>query len=137
MHVDNSSQSLHYFNIYSVLDRIDFRSLSCDTSALDMAEVDTNQFLPSASAMEAITANLGVLISRLLVKYIPALSEYSACVPTHIDHHKYSREMSAKSHVVSSSNYNVIIVLWFVLTGIHDLFYTYTTVGTIRCDLEK
>ena len=65
MRVDNSSQSLHYFNIYSVLDRIDFRSLSCDTSVLDMAEVDTNQFLPSASDMEAITANLGTDIQTI------------------------------------------------------------------------
>ena len=111
MRVDHLPQSLHYFNIYAVLDRVDFRSLSCDTSIIDVAKIDTSKFLPSAADMEAMIANFSVLISRLLVNHISALCEYSACVPAHIDH-KYSREMSAKSHVVRNtiSNYKVLTV---------------------------
>ena len=97
--VDHSPQSLHYFNVYAVLDRVDFSSLSCDTSIIDEAEIDINNFLPSAADMEAMIANFSILISRLLVQHFPALCEYTSCVPAHIDH-KYSREMSAKSHVV-------------------------------------
>ena len=49
--------------------------------------------------MELMITSFSVLISRLLIEHIPALYEYTSCVPAHIDH-KYSREMSAKSHVV-------------------------------------
>ena len=99
MRVDHLPQSLHYFNVYAVLDRVDFSSLSCDTSIIDEAKIDINNFLPSAADMEAMITNFSILISRLLVKHLPALCEYTSCVPAHIDH-KYSREMSAKSHVV-------------------------------------
>ena len=103
MRVDHLPQSLHYFNVYAVLDQIDFRSLSCDTSIIDVTEIDLNKFLPSAADMEAMIASFSVLISRLLVKHIPALCAYSLCVPAHIDH-KYSREMAAESHVVRINN---------------------------------
>ena len=99
MRIDHTSQSLHYFNVYAVLDRVDFRSMSCDTKAIEVEKVDSSIFLPSTTDMEEMINNFTVIVSRLLVKYIPALSEYIACVPNHIDH-KYSREMSAKSHVV-------------------------------------
>ena len=99
MRVDHLPQSLHYFNVYAVLDRIDFRSLSCDSSIIDVAEIDTSKFLPSADDMELMITSFSILISRLLVEHIPALYEYTSCVPAHIDH-KYSRKMSAKSHVV-------------------------------------
>ena len=49
--------------------------------------------------MELMITSFSILISRLLIEHIPALHEYSSSVPAHIDH-KYSREMSAKSHVV-------------------------------------
>lgn len=99
MRVDNLPQSLHYFNVYAVLDRVDFRALSGDTTIIDVAKVDTDLFLPSARDIEAIIANFRVLISRVLTEHLPALCQYSTCVASHIDH-KYSREMSAKSHVV-------------------------------------
>ena len=116
------SQSLHYFNIYAVLDRVDFRSLSCDTSIIDVAKVDTNNLLPSAADMEAMITNFSVLISRLLVNHIPALCEFSASVPAHIDH-KYSREMSAKSHVVRTNNHlqcdNCVVYMWLIATVLY------------------
>ena len=98
MRIDDVSQSLHYFNAYAVEDRVDFRFLSSDTTVIDVY-VDISIFLPSSADVEAMITNFSVIISRFLVKHIPALSEYSACVPDHIDH-KYSKEMSAKSNVV-------------------------------------
>ena len=114
MCVESLPQFLHYFNVYAVLDRVDFRSLSADMSIIDITKVDTDIMLPSEADMEAMIANFSVLISRLLVHHLPALCEYSACVAAHIDH-KYSSEMSAKSHVVSENlqcdNCYVIIVM--------------------------
>ena len=116
MRVDHLPQSLHYFNVYAVLDRIDFSSLSCDTSIIDVAEIDINMFLPSADDMELMITSFSILISSLLIEHIPALHEYSSCVPAHIDH-KYSREMSAKSHVVRKLKCTCVLISTDTLTG--------------------
>ena len=48
------------------------------------------------------------LISRILVKYIPAFQKYQSLVPAHIEHER-SKEMSQKSDIVSSYR-NLIFV---------------------------
>ena len=81
--VDHLPQSLHYFNVYAVLDRVDFSSLSCDTSIIDVAKIDINKFFPSAADVEAMITTFSILISRLLVEHIPALCEYLSCSSPH------------------------------------------------------
>ncbi len=100
MRVDHQSQSLHYFNVYAVQDRVDLSHLSNESRIIDPDEVDFSKFVPLAEDYEAITDNFIVLISGILVKYLPHFSKYAPVVPKAIQH-KYSKEMSKKSNVVS------------------------------------
>ena len=101
MRSNHQSQSLHYFNLYAVRDRIDYRPFSCESSIIDPTEVDLSVFVPSAADMDSLLTNITILVSRILCEYFPTLSEYSSSVTQHIPH-KYSKEMSTKSHVVST-----------------------------------
>lgn len=100
MRADHQSQSLHYFNMYAVQDRVDLSHLSNEPRIIDPDEIDFHTFMPSAEDYEAISNNFSVLISRILVEHLPHLSKYAAAVPKSIKH-KYSKEMSKKSNVVS------------------------------------
>ena len=57
--------------------------------------------LPSAEDYEALNNNFSTLVSRILVEHLTQLSQYAAGVTKSIKH-KYSKEMSTKSDVVSS-----------------------------------
>ena len=100
MRADHQSQSLHYFNMYAVQDRVDLSHLSNESRIIDPDEIDFSKFLPSAEDYKAIIDNFIVLISRILVKHLPHFSQYASVVPKDIKH-KYSKEMSKKSNVVS------------------------------------
>ena len=100
MRADHQSQSLHYFNMYAVQDRVDLSHLSNESRITDPDEIDFSKFLPSAEDYKAIIDNFIVLISRILVKHLPHFSQYASVVPKDIKH-KYSKEMSKRSNVVS------------------------------------
>lgn len=100
MRSNHQSQSLHYFNLCAVRDRIDFSVFSGESSTIDLSKLDMSVFLPSTADMDALRSNFTILISRILCQYFPSLFEYSSSVAQHIKH-KYSQEMSSKSHVVS------------------------------------
>ena len=57
MRVDHQSQSLHYFNMYAVQDRVDLSHLSNESRIIDPDEIDFSKFLPLAEDYEAITDN--------------------------------------------------------------------------------
>ena len=104
MTVDHQSQSLHYFNMYAVQDRVDLSHLSNESRIIDPDEIDFSKFLPLAEDYEAITDNF-VLTSKILVEHLPHFSKYAPVVPKDIQH-KYSKEMSKKSNVVSFIYYH-------------------------------
>ena len=68
-------------------------------SVQELSGVCSASFLPSVADINAVKANLTILVARILVKHISALSFLSRVVPQHI-HHKYSKEMASKSDVV-------------------------------------
>ena len=100
MRSDRQTTSLHYFHVYAVLDRVDVSAMSNQVSFVDSQASDLNALLPSAEDDMNIKANFSTLVSRILVKYLPHLLPYASCVNDHILH-KYSKEMSMKSKVVS------------------------------------
>lgn len=53
MRVNHQSQSLHYFHVYSVKDRVDVRHLSPSVTKHSPGDVDVNKFLPCAEVNEA------------------------------------------------------------------------------------
>ena len=103
MRSNHQSQSLHYFNLCAVHDRIDFSPFSCESSIIDPTNLDMSVFLPTKADMDALISNFSILISRILCEHFPTLYEYSASVTQHIPH-KYSKEMSTKSNVVSKES---------------------------------
>ena len=99
MRADHQTMSLHYFNVYAVQDRFDLGHLSNESRILDHGDVDLSNLLPTAKDYDALSNNLSVLISRVLVNNFAQLSEYAMVVTKHINH-KYS-QMSTKSNIVS------------------------------------
>ena len=66
-------------------------------SMIDSNSIDFNALLPSVEDVNNLKANLGILVSRVLVKHIKHLQSYASGTVDHILH-KYSKQ---KSRVVS------------------------------------
>ena len=67
-------------------------------------DVDVNKFLPTAADSNALIQNFKVLMKRILVHYLPAVS-HLADVNQHITH-EWTAHMSMKSVVVSYARMN-------------------------------
>ncbi len=102
MRSDHQTQSLHYFNSFAILDRVDLSHYSSSPLRLDPAELDPIVFLPSKEDYDALEDNMNVLISRVIVQYMSFFKDYGSIVIRHIDH-PHSDEMSNKSTVVGCS----------------------------------
>ena len=102
MRLSHQSKSLHFVNSIAVIDRIDVSHLSSDFGMVESKKnlKDLKALLPATEDFTAIKANFSVPISRVLVEHMPKLHKYRSKVTRHIPH-KYSREMSSKSTVVS------------------------------------
>lgn len=96
MRFDEQTKSLHYVNIYAMLDRIDFSHLS--------AEIPTrpNMFdiLPNKDDYKVLKRNFSIHVARVMVEHLAFFHEdFKGLLPDHIPH-KYSTEMSMKSEIV-------------------------------------
>jgi len=100
MNMDKQRQSLHYFQIMAVLDRVDFHHLPNDKPIGEVSALPVSVFLPDQEDCRSLRSNYAVLLGRELVRSIPYFKEFTDCIPSHINH-KYSREMAQKSVVVS------------------------------------
>ena len=98
MRCDKQTSSLHYFHVYAVSDRVDVSQSSNQISMIDSNSIDFNALLPSVEDVNNLKANLGILVSRVLVKHIKKLQSYASGTVDHILH-KYSKQMSQKSRV--------------------------------------
>ena len=118
--LDRTTQSLHYFHSYSVLDRIDHSTLS--NAKPDLGKIDTASLLPSAGDITKVKHDFAVLVSRyydynyathiaiiiivvhgLKIGFWCNMSEFSSQAKT-VEWHipcKYDAEMAKKSKVVS------------------------------------
>ena len=94
------TQSLHWFNSMAVKDRCDFSALPDAVVPCDVHTCDVLTLLPDANDCEQLIDNVAVMIGRILIKYVPSFSKFSELAQSHISH-KYSSQMSLKSHVVS------------------------------------
>lgn len=64
MWLDHQSKQLHYFQVYAVKDRINFRHLENRARLINPVELDLNLFLPSAEDAVTLSANYQVLINN-------------------------------------------------------------------------
>lgn len=100
-------QSLHYYHAYAIRDRIDLSRfpfhLSRITHPTDSSTLRSMalEMLPSSVDNAALSKNIAILVSRVLVESLPFFkSTFSDVVMWHIEH-KHSDEMCRKSEVVS------------------------------------
>lgn len=91
MRIDHQTQSLHYFHSFAVKDRVNFSSLPNTISLINPPDIDLQCFLPTADDQLVLEENLCVLISRMVVQYIPFFRRCTSKVKQHIDH-PYSRK---------------------------------------------
>ena len=95
-------QSLHYFHSYAVLDRCDMSSFNDNPSLCNTDEADVSVILPSDDDCTSLRGNVTILMSRVLRKHFTFFQENVGTVTRHIPH-LYSKEMSQKSTVVSTT----------------------------------
>ena len=109
MHTDGrQDQSLHYYHAYAIRDRIDLSRLPFTNSPRIACPTDSSmirsmalEMLPSSVDNAALSKNISILVSRVLVDNLPFFKEaFSDVVMWHIEH-KHSDEMCRKSEVVS------------------------------------
>ena len=97
--IEKQTQSLHYFNCYACLDRIDLSGLSDHAPTVDVKSIDIKVVLPSTEDVNQLLSNFAVIATRILVEHVPALAKFSGITTDHIKHQCYE-EMSKKSKVV-------------------------------------
>ena len=97
------NQSLHYFHHMCVRDRVNLSHLPiirCD-SCLNSPNNIALQLLPTKISDDKLVDDLAVLVSRVIVSYMPYFQfGFTDVVTWHIEHEFY-KEMSEKSEVVS------------------------------------
>lgn len=97
MRSDSQTLSLHYVQVYGVKDRIDYSSLSGEKPT----QVNLYSVLPDTTDYDLLRKDFTILVSRIIVKYLPFFNtHFKKSVVQHIPH-KYSTEMCKKSEVVS------------------------------------
>ena len=97
--MEKQTQSLHYFNCFACLDRVDLSGLSDNAPTVDVKSIDMDAVLPSREDVDQLLSNFAVIATRILVEHVPALAKFTGITTDHIKHKRYE-EMSKKSKVV-------------------------------------
>ena len=100
---DHYADSKHFFYMYAVRDSVDHSCLYDDLRTTGISSVNVDDVLPKPSDSKAIKKNLTILVCRIIQRHMPYFRKHvkAKTVPKHIEH-KFLREMSQKSEVVSS-----------------------------------
>jgi L1 cell adhesion molecule like protein len=98
MRFNRQTQSLHYFNVYAVRDRIDTSNFSEKHESPPTLQL--YDFLPSNEDYSSLKENFKVLVSRILCQNMKFFkNNFSKSIQWHIEH-QYSSEMKRKSQIV-------------------------------------
>lgn len=101
MRTDKRTRSLHFFNAYAVQDRVDCSNLACSKVSSGGTSLDVSKIYPNDEDWYQLNQNCTVLLSRVLVEYIPLFDSLQGVVCRHIKHDQ-SKAMKQKSVVVRS-----------------------------------
>lgn len=96
---DHQGEMLHMYSILVGRSRTPAPQLPHMGHLLELKDIPPDFFLPQRRDVLAMKSNLVILVSRILIQYIPALAFLTGVVPKHILH-RYSKKMSEKSEVV-------------------------------------
>ena len=100
MSASNQNNSIHWVNLNAVKNRVLANHLSNDNPVKSVLELEKVEFLPSPEDNEAYLQNITALATRVVVRNIPAFSQFKDIVVKHILH-EYSDVMKEKSDQVS------------------------------------
>ena len=100
---NQQTQSVHYFHSYAIKDRVDISTLSdVPPQNLPSTSEVLSKVISSAHEESIIHDNFAVLLGRMLCSNLKIFKEtFADILDWHIPH-KYSKEKSKKSEVVSS-----------------------------------
>ena len=98
---EKNNQSLHYFHLYGVADRVhaESKSVSCPQKCLD--DLHLKEVIPTGEVQKQFVSDLVYLIPRILVLYTKAYKVFKTSIVYHIPHPE-QEVMSKKSECVSS-----------------------------------
>ena len=141
MTLENKTQSVHYVQMYAVLDRIDTTQLSDvppTRSQLSIAEV-IKTILPSPEDNQNMAKYFSILIGRVLVTHMPYFKmTFSDVVEWHIPH-QFTKEMSKPSTIVSNFTNTfctMSILQWKTASTTPTLVSSYTLASCIVSKAE-
>ena len=98
MSIDSQTKSLHCVQLYCVKDRVKFGSLP---DVPPSGEKQVYDILPTTEEYGKLKDNFAILVARKMTEHLLFFSEdFKGFIQRNIPH-KYSREMSEKSEVVS------------------------------------
>ena len=119
MRIDKRTKSLHY-NSYTVKDRVDSSSPS-QLDSSNRSRLDVSTILPNDDDdFHQLTNNCAILLSRVLVDYVPLFRTFQNVVIWHIQHEQ-SVSMRQKSVVVrmrvmSIQCHKVLIFIFYIMS---------------------
>lgn len=90
---DHHGSLLHMYSIVAGQSRTPCNSLRRTGCVANLSSLNAESFLPTSEDVKIIRSNLVTIVSRILTRYIVALSPLSKAVPKHIIH-QYSSEMA-------------------------------------------
>ena len=97
------NQSIHWTHHLAIRDRVVTTDptpcLEAAKGQCKIADLELSELLPSSETNLAVENDFVVLVSRMVVKFLPAFHMFRDAVIHHIPH-KYSEEMARKSDVV-------------------------------------
>ena len=86
--------------MYAVRDRINL-SDSCENQCPAPKDPPLEELLPSPDDCKQLHSNMEILVTRILARHMPFISENFGDDVIHHISHPYSKEISQKSEVVS------------------------------------
>ena len=129
MRTDRRTSSLHFFNAYAVLDRIDCSKLACSKVPSSGMRLDINKILPNDEDWYQLIQNCTILLSRVLVEYIPFFECLRGVVCRHITHDQ-CKAMKQKSVVV---RYNIRCIILACCIYMHMCIHAWYTIMQVYC----
>ena len=100
MRSDVGNEDLHLFASNLIKNRVSFNHLDNSNPLMDIRTVSRTIFSPSIDELKIYCENAKVLVGRVALEYLPSFSFLKKVIPEHITH-RYSKEMSVKSKIIS------------------------------------
>ena len=100
MRKDINNEDLHMFATNLIENRIQFRNLPNEDPKADIKLLPRSKFSLDIGEWKIYLRNAKILVSRILLEFLPKFEVFQKVIPDHIPH-EYSQQMSKKSNIIS------------------------------------